>query len=196
MLISPRFASALAYAAELHQEQERKVSGVPYVAHLLRVAGIVLEYGGNEEEAIAALLHDALEDQGGMPVLDEIRRRFSEAVAATVLGCSDAHTRPKPPWRDRKQAHVDQVRGASPSIRMVVAADKLDNARSLLREYRVRGELLWNFFHGGRDGTLWYYDAMLAALQGVGITALVEEFERTLMEIRRIAQEGDRKFEI
>ena len=126
-----------------------------------------------------------------MPVLEEIRRRFGEAVAEIVLGCSDAHVRPKPPWRERKQAHVDHVRAASPSVRLVVAADKLDNARSLLREYRVRGESLWNFFHGGRDGTLWYYDAMLAALKDAGVTALVEELERTLVEIRRIADEGN-----
>src|SRR5271157_4970069 len=105
MLLSPRFNSALIYAAELHQEQERKVSGSPYLGHLLRVAGIVLEYGGNEDEAIGALLHDAVEDQGGMPVLEEIRRRFGEAVAETVLGCSDAQARPKPPWQQRKQAH-------------------------------------------------------------------------------------------
>jgi GTP pyrophosphokinase len=91
---------------------------------------------------------------------------------------------------------VDHVRAASSSIRLVVAADKLDNARSLLREYRVRGELLWNFFHGGRAGTLWYYDAMLAALKETGSTALVEEFERTLVEIRRIADEGNLKSEI
>jgi GTP pyrophosphokinase len=190
MLLSARFTSALAYAAELHQEQERKVSGVPYVAHLLRVAGIVLEYGGNEDEAIAALLHDAVEDQGGTPVLEEIRRRFGQSVAETVWGCSDAHVRPKPPWRDRKQAHVDHVAAAPPSVRLVVAADKLDNARSLLREYRVRGESLWNFFHGGREGTLWYYDAMLAALKNAGVTALIEELERTLAEIRRTAEEG------
>jgi GTP pyrophosphokinase len=190
MLLSPRFISALAYAAQLHQDQERKVSGVPYVAHLLRVTGLVLEYGGSEDEAIAALLHDAVEDQGGMPVLEEIRRQFGDTVAETVLGCSDAHTRPKPPWRDRKQAHVDHVRAASPSVRLVVAADKLDNARSLLREYRVRGESLWNFFHGGREGTLWYYDAMLAALKGTELTALVEEVERTLREIRGIADQG------
>ncbi len=190
MLLSQRFTSALAYAAELHAEQERKVSGSPYMAHLLRVAGIVLEYGGNEDEAIAALLHDAVEDQGGMPVLEEIRRRFGDAVAETVLGCSDTHVRPKPPWQERKQAHVDYVYGASPSVRLVVAADKLDNARSLVREYRVRGESLWNFFHGGRDGTLWYYDAMLAALKDAGVTALVDELERTLVEMRTIVEEG------
>jgi len=195
MLLSPRFNSALIYAAELHQEQERKVSGSPYLGHLLRVAGIVLEYGGNEDEAIGALLHDAVEDQGGMPVLEEIRRRFGEAVAETVLGCSDAQARPKPPWQQRKQAHVDHVRSASPAVRMVVAADKLDNARSLLREYRIRGESLWNFFHGGRSGTLWYYDAMLAALKDAGVSPLVEELERTLAEIRTIADEGRTKSE-
>jgi (p)ppGpp synthase/HD superfamily hydrolase len=192
MLLSPRFTSALVHATELHQDQERKVSGVPYVAHLLRVAGLVLEYGGNEDEAIAALLHDAVEDQGGMPVLEEIRRQFGDAVADTVLGCSDALARPKPPWRDRKQAHIEHVRAATPSVQLVVAADKLDNARSLLREYRVRGELLWNFFHGRREGTLWYYNAMLAALKGIGVSALVEEFERTLVEIRRIADESSK----
>jgi GTP pyrophosphokinase len=191
MLLSSRFTLALVYATELHQEQERKVSGAPYVAHLLRVAGIVLEYGGTEDDAIAALLHDAVEDQGGMPILDEIRRRFGETVAETVLGCSDAQAIPKPPWQQRKQAHVEHVRVASPAVRIIVAADKLDNARSLLREYRVRGESLWNFFHGGRSGTLWYYDAMLAALKESGITPLVEELERTLAEMRRIADEGN-----
>ena len=109
MLLSSRFTSALAYAAELHQEQERKVSGVPYVAHLLRVAGIVLEYGGNEDEAIAALLHDAVEDQGGMPVLDEIRRRFGDTVAETVLGCSDALS-----GRSRRGATEAGPRGSRP----------------------------------------------------------------------------------
>ena len=196
MLLSPRFTAALAYAAELHREQERKVSGVPYIGHLLRVAGIVLEYGGSEDEAIAALLHDAVEDQGGTPVLEEIRRRFGEAVAETVLGCSDTQARPKPPWQQRKQAHVDHVRAASRSVRMVVAADKLDNARSLVSEYRIRGESLWRFFHGGRSGTLWYYDAMLAVLKDAGVTTLVEELERTVAEMRRIVDEGNLRSEI
>jgi GTP pyrophosphokinase len=196
MLLSSRFTAALAYAAELHREQERKVSGVPYLGHLLRVAGIVLEYGGNEDEAIAALLHDAVEDQGGTPVLDEIRRRFGQPVAETVLGCSDSQVRPKPPWQQRKQAHVDHVRAASSSVRMVVAADKLDNARSLLSEYRIRGESLWDFFHGGRTGTLWYYDAMLTVLKDAGVTALIEELDRTVAEMRRIVDEGGRKSEI
>ncbi len=187
MLLTPRFASALVYAAELHQQQERKVSGVPYIAHLLRVSGIVLEYGGNEKEAIAAMLHDAVEDQGGSPVLEAIREKFGETVAAIVAGCSDSFARPKPPWRQRKQDHVDHVRAAAPSVRLVVAADKLDNTRSLLREYRVRGESLWGFFHGGRQGTLWYYGAMLAALKEPGSSPLVEEFERTLEELRRMA---------
>ena len=185
MLLSPRFTDALTYTAELHQQQERKVSGVPYVAHLLRVAGIVLEYGGTEDEAIAALLHDAVEDQGGVPVLDEIRRRYGDAVADVVWSCSDAHAKPKPPWQERKEAHVTHVRAAGHSVRLVVAADKLDNARSLLREYLIRGESLWDFFHGRRDGTLWYYEAMLAALKDAGTSPLVEELSGTLAEIKR-----------
>ena len=190
MLLTPRFTSALSYAAELHQQQQREVSGVPYVARPATAwRASRLEYGGNEDEAIAALLHDAVEDQGGMPVSDAIGARFGPAVAEIVLGCSDSLVRPKPPWRQRKEAHVEHVRTASPSVRLVVAADKLDNARSLLREYRVRGESLWGFFHGGREGTLWYYDAMLAALKEGGATALVEELERTLQEIHRLAEQ-------
>lgn len=187
MLLTSRFTDALAYTADLHREQERKVSGVPYLAHLLRVAGIVLEYGGTEDEAIAGLLHDAVEDQGGMPVLEEIRRRYGDAVAEVVMACSDAHTTPKPPWRKRKEAHVEHVRAASHSVRLVVAADKLDNARSLLREYLVRGESLWEFFHGRRDGTLWYYEAMLAALKDADSTPLVEKLASTVNEMKRIA---------
>jgi (p)ppGpp synthase/HD superfamily hydrolase len=184
MHLSPRFTAALSYAAELHQQQERKVSGVPYVAHLLRVTGIVLEYGGNEDEAIAGLLHDAVEDQGGLPVLEEIRGRFGETVAETVWGCTDSYTRPKPPWRERKLAHIEHVRAASPSVRLVVAADKLDNARSLVRDYRIRGEALWGFFHGGREGTLWYYQAMLEVLKGGTPDALAEEIGRALEELQ------------
>lgn len=187
MELSHRFTDALAYTAALHQKQRRKVSDSPYVAHLLRVAGIVLEYGATEDEAIAALLHDAIEDQGGGPTREEIRLRFGNEVVAIVEGCSDADTVPKPPWRKRKEEHIAEVRQASPSVRLVVAADKLDNARSLLQEYRHRGESLWDFFHGRREGTLWYYRAMLEALAAGGVTPLVEEFQRTLEEIERLA---------
>jgi (p)ppGpp synthase/HD superfamily hydrolase len=190
MFVSSRFSEALSYVAALHAEQRRKVSGEPYLAHLLAVAAIVMEHGGNEDEAIAALLHDAVEDQGGMATLEEIRRRFGRAVAEIVEGCSDAFTKPKPPWRQRKEAHIARLREASASVRLVVAADKLHNAASLVREYRQRGESLWASFHGGRDGTLWYYRAVADALNQAGATPIVEELDRAVEELALLIADG------
>ena len=184
MVVSSRLAEALSYVAALHAEQRRKVSGEPYLAHLLAVAAIVMEHGGNEDETIAALLHDAVEDQGGMATLEEIRRRFGPSVAEIVEGCSDAMVSPKPPWRQRKDAHIARLREASASVRLVVAADKLHNAGSLVREYRRRGESLWASFHGGRDGSLWYYRAMTDALKQAAATPIVEELDRAVEEFR------------
>ena len=186
MGLSSRFSEALTYAAALHAEQRRKVSGEPYLAHLLAVAAIVMEHGGNEDETIAALLHDAVEDQGGMATLDEIRRRFGATVAEIVEGCSDAMVSPKPPWRQRKEAHIARLRGASPSVRLVVAADKLHNVGSLAREYRRRGESLWALFHGGRDGTLWYYRAVTDVLKQAARTPIVEELDRAVEELESL----------
>jgi (p)ppGpp synthase/HD superfamily hydrolase len=190
MIVSSRFSEALSYVAALHADQRRKVSGEPYLAHLLAVAAIVMEHGGNEDEAIAALLHDAVEDQGGIATLDEIRRRFGPAVAEIVEGCTDAIGSPKPPWRQRKEAHIARLRDASPSVRLVVAADKLHNASSLVREYRRRGESLWASFHGGRDGTLWYYRAMADFLKQAAATPIVEELDRTLEDLRSLVADG------
>jgi (p)ppGpp synthase/HD superfamily hydrolase len=184
MPLSSRFTEALTYVAALHANQRRKVSGEPYLAHLLAVTAIVLEHGGNEDEAIAALLHDAVEDQGGTATLEEIRRRFGATVAEIVEGCSDTMVSPKPPWRERKEAHVAHLREASPSVRLVVAADKLHNVASLVREYRRRGESLWPIFHGGRDGTLWYYRTVADALKQTAATPIVEELDRAVEEFR------------
>jgi GTP pyrophosphokinase len=178
-----RLSEAFSYAAELHTTQLRKGTEVPYVAHLISVAGIVLHYGGSEDEAIAALLHDAVEDQGGPPVLREIERRFGPGVAAIVEGCTDADTVPKPPWRARKEAYVAHLLEASPSVRLVSAADKLDNARSILRDYRELGEGLWGRFTGGRDGTLWYYRALVTAFRAGGDGPLIQELDRVVSEI-------------
>ncbi len=162
------------------------------MAHLLRVAGIVLENGGTEDEAIAALLHDAVEDQGGKPVCQEIGCRFGERVAAIVEGCTDSDVSPKPPWRQRKEAHLAGLRHASDAVRLVVAADKLDNARALLVEYRRRGESLWDFFKGGRDGTLWYYRSMIEILQAprslppASPSPLVEELRLTVEQLDQL----------
>ena len=186
MTLSARFAEATTYAIALHADQRRKASGEPYAAHLLAVAAIVLEHGGSEDEAIAALLHDAIEDCGGAPIRDEIRRRFGPRVVAIVDGCTDADVTPKPPWRPRKEAHLARLREASASVRLVAAADKLHNARALVREYRVRGEALWDHFRGGRDGTLWYYRTAADVLSNVEETPLVEELQRTVAQLERL----------
>ena len=179
-----RFESALVFAAQLHRKQRRKGSGVAYVSHLLAVAALVIEHGGDEDEAIAALLHDAIEDQGGLKTRDEIRRRFGGRVTAIVEGCTDSQpTR----WKDRKLAYVAGIRDMSPSIRLVSAADKLHNARSILRDYRALGEDLWQRFVGGRKGTLWYYRAVMEALLEAGRTPLVDELGRVVREIERLA---------
>lgn len=182
-----RLSDAFSYAAALHAEQRRKISGEPYLTHLMAVAAIVLEHGGDEDETVAALLHDAVEDQGGKPTLEQIRRRFGNRVAEIVDGCSDADETPKPPWRGRKEAHLARLRGASASVRLVSAADKLHNARCLLREYRRRGDEVWDHFYGGRDGTLWYYRAVVDALKHAGASPLLEELDRAVAEIERIS---------
>jgi len=188
--LGARFDEALAFAARLHRDQLRKGTEIPYVSHLLAVAGIALENGANEDEAIAALLHDAVEDQGGAPTLVEIRRRFGEAVADIVAGCTDTDEVPKPPWRGRKEAYVAHVASASPSVRLVSAADKLHNARSILADYRRHGERIWKRFAGGREGTLWYYRALVDAFRTHGETPLVDELARTVAELERLAAAG------
>jgi GTP pyrophosphokinase len=189
-MLSARFEEALVYAARLHARQQRKATQVPYVAHLMSVAALVLEYGGGEDEAIAALLHDAVEDQGGSATRGEICRRFGEDVASIVDGCSDTDVEPKPPWRARKEAHLAHMRHASPAVQLVTAADKLHNARSLLEDYRLHGERLWQRFNGGKDGTLWYYRVMVGALSGAP-AALVCELDRVVSELERLSAASD-----
>lgn len=168
MFLSERYKDALDFAFTLHHRQVRKGSGVPYVAHVLGVSSLALEYGADEDEAIAALLHDAGEDQGGQKTIDEIRARFGARVAEIVVGCSDSLETPKPPWRARKERYVQHLAQATPSVRLVAGSDKLYNARSILADYRRIGDELWGRFTGGRDGTLWYYRAVTAALETGG----------------------------
>jgi (p)ppGpp synthase/HD superfamily hydrolase len=187
VVLSARFDQALPFAAGLHRRQLRKGTTIPYVSHLLGVTGIVLEHGGNEDEAIAALLHDAVEDQGGASTLQAIRARFGEAVAAIVEGCTDTDVVPKPPWRPRKEAYIAHVASASPSVRLVSAADKLHNARTILADYRRYGDAVWGRFSGGKSGTLWYYRALVEAFRTHGVTPLVDELDRVVREIERLA---------
>jgi (p)ppGpp synthase/HD superfamily hydrolase len=190
-MLSKQFNEALQYAAQLHANQVRKVNGEPYVAHLLGVTSLVLDYDGNEDEAIAALLHDAIEDQGGAAVGDEIGRRFGAAVAEIVRGCTDADTTPKPPWQERKDAFLARLEHASPSICLVVAADKLHNVRSITRDFRQLGDAIWRHFKGGREKTLWYYRAVVEVLKHSETTPLVEELDRAVGELEGMAGGGD-----
>ena len=184
MLLSRRFTEALTFATELHATQVRKSSGVPYIAHLLGVASLVLEYGATEDEAIAALLHDAVEDQGGEATRQEICRRFGNTVTKIVDGCTDANTDPKPPWRQRKEAFIASIPTASASVRLVTAADKLYNARSIIKDYQVLGEDIWERFKGGKAGTLWYYRSLVEALDKAGATPLTDELKKVVRELQ------------
>jgi hypothetical protein len=152
-----RYVAALEFAATLHVTQRRKGSGVPYLAHLLAVSALVWETGGDEDQAIAGLLHDAVEDQGGPPTLEVIRARFGPRVAAMVEACTDAVEVPKPPWRPRKEAFLVALHQAPADALVVVAADKLHNATAIVCDLEARGADVWGRFTGGREGTVWYY---------------------------------------
>jgi GTP pyrophosphokinase len=190
-MLTERFEDALVYAARLHKAQLRKATPVPYVAHLLAVAGLVLEHGGGEDEAIAALLHDAIEDQSnGGRTRDEIGARFGDRVLAIVLGCSDTESdagAAKSPWRARKEAYIAHLSSAPDAVRLVSAADKLHNARSVLEAFRESGDAAFDRFTGKKDGTLWYYGAIVDALRGAVPGALHRELERTVQELVRLA---------
>ncbi len=183
--MTDRFREALALATELHAGQFRKGTTIPYISHLLAVAAIALEFGATEDEAIAALLHDAIEDAGGAAAREEIRRRFGDAVVAIVEGCTDAEVIPKPPWRERKEAYIAHIPQASVPIRLVSMADKLHNVQSVLRDYRVCGEEVWSRFRGGRGGTLWYYRALVDAFRQAGANPLLGELDRAVTELER-----------
>ncbi|MEG4203220.1 HD domain-containing protein [Microcoleus sp. Pol7_A1] len=188
MILSNRFSEALTYAAELHATQLRKGSGVPYIAHLLGTASIALEYGANEDEAIAALLHDAIEDRGGPTTREAIRHRFGDTVTAIVDGCTDSDETPKPPWRQRKQAYIDRISTASASVRLVSAADKLYNVRSILKDSRQLGDVVWERFKGGKEGSLWYYRSLVEAFRKAELTPIVEELDRTVLEFQQFSE--------
>jgi (p)ppGpp synthase/HD superfamily hydrolase len=184
--LGPRFLRAFNFAADKHAGQTRKASTIPYIAHLMGVASLVLEFGGDEDLAIAALLHDVVEDCGGAPMLKEVRRRFGPRVAKIVDGCTDADTHPKPPWRERKETYILHLKSADAETRLVSAADKLNNVRSILSDYRDVGESVWDRFKGGRDGTLWYYRALLDEFRRKP-NRLIRELELAIKELEATA---------
>ena len=160
--LTPKFIEALGYAARKHAMQTRKASEVPYLGHLLSVAGLVIEADGTETQAIAALLHDAAEDQGGERTLAEIDEKFGAGVASIVAECSDTFETPKPPWHARKKGYIDHLRVASEGAVLVSLADKLDNARAILRDFRALENEVWQRF-SVQDPQLhlWYYRSLL-----------------------------------
>jgi len=185
--VTARFEDAFLYAARAHAGQTKKGKPTPYVAHLMAVAALVLDDGGDEDEVIAALLHDVVEDQGGRARLADVRARFGERVAAIVEGCSDSFETPKRPWIERKQAYVAHARTASPSIVRVSAADKLVNVGAILRDHRLVGDQVWKRFNAAPDQIVWYYCAVEAALREAGGGPLVDELARTNEGLKALA---------
>ncbi|MHB1022484.1 MAG: HD domain-containing protein [Acidobacteriaceae bacterium] len=195
---SARFSLALELATALHARQQRKRTGVPYVAHLLDVCSIVMQADGDEEQAIAALLHDAPEDQGGYETLHMIRRLFGKRVSTIVKDCTDSYDGHDDQlhWRERKAVHVTHFREHALSEScLVYAADKLANSRSMLRDLRRYGSDVWQLFSGGREGTLWYLEAMSQTFrERVGDTAMtrvpgnvtevLDELDRSIAEMK------------
>lgn len=183
--LTSKFEQALVYATRLHANQTRKISGVPYIAHLLSVAALVLEAGGTEEEVIAALLHDSIEDQGGKATREEIRQSFGDKVVAIINGCTEWDTPPKPPWQERKNRYLENLRHASTSVRRVSLADKLHNARSLLADWRQYGDSIWTYFKASREGTLWFYQSLVQVYRQTGSDWMTEELERVVGQLHQ-----------
>lgn len=184
-----RLTDAFSFAATAHAEQVRKGTPIPYISHLMAVSSLVLEYGGSEDEAIAGLLHDAVEDCGAQYEAI-IRDRFGEIVADIVMGCTDGTpdgAGEKAPWRTRKEAYVAHLNHAAPNVRLVSCCDKLHNARAILRDYLQLGDTLFDRFNAGKSGVLWYYRALSDSFTKLGarpakeLDAVVRELERVAM---------------
>ncbi len=186
MTLTSRFQEALVLAFSLHADQKRKGTSVPDIAHRLGVTSRGVANGADEDEAIAALLHDAVEDQGGIQTRQLIQQRFGERVAQIVDGLSDSHTTPKPPWRERKEKYLAHLRQADASVRLVSAADKLYNARSILKDYQLHGEPIWDRFRDGKEGTLWYYHSLVELFKTFEPTPLTTELAQVVAELEAL----------
>lgn len=186
--LSSRFAEGLQLAFRLHRNQRRKGTSIPYISHLLAVVSLVMEAGGDEDQAIAALLHDAAEDQGGERILSEIEEQFGPRVASYVEACSDTLTNPKPPWRERKERYLARLAAEEGAARLISLADKLHNARSILADLRRSGAVAWGRFNGGKEGTLWYYRSLCAIFAASDSSGMAVELERVLADIEALSQ--------
>jgi GTP pyrophosphokinase len=184
-----RLAEAVAAAVRIHGAQLRKGTTIPYLSHLLGACSIALDYGANEDEAIAALLHDAIEDGEPTEVARQIVWSFGEEVGRIVEGCSDSDTHPKPPWPERKEAYLVRLASEDRSVLLVSASDKLHNARSIVRDVRAVGEAVWDRFNASKDDTLRYYRRLVAAYRAnpAHTPALIAELDRTVTEMEVLA---------
>ena len=183
---SARLGEALRFAADAFASVRRKGTEIPYLSHLLQVVVHVAEHGGNEDQLIAAVLHDYLEDiEGASP--SAIADRFGARVAWLVQELSDATTRPKPPWRQRKVAYLDHLRVAEAEVKLISAADKLHNARAIHRDLGAVGDAVWDRFNANRDDILWYYDQLVAALANGWSSPLLAELAVEVDALRRAA---------
>jgi 8-oxo-dGTP pyrophosphatase MutT (NUDIX family) len=187
VMLSDRFEQALQFAAATHRTQIRKGSGIPYMGHLLGVCSLVIEDGGSEDEAIGALLHDAAEDLGGQAMLDQISARFGAHVARIVEGCTDTLESPKPRWCERKRSYLEHLKCQPDSVLRVSLADKLFNARAILRDYLEVREALWPRFKAGREGQLWYYRQLADRFKELLPGRMAEELSDVIAELERVA---------
>lgn len=186
--ISKRFREALDYTAALHADHARKGGDVPYLSHLLGVAALAMQYGASEDEAIAALLHDAVEDQGGLPTLLAIRERFGDEVARIVDACSDTDQIPKPPWRHRKEAYLRHLESTDDSVRLVSTCDKIHNLQTILSDFYEVGRKIFERFNAGELETLWYYDELSKVFSRLGPARPAADLARTLDSLKRELQ--------
>ena len=189
MTYGRRFDEAFRFAHDLHRDQTRKGGPTPYIHHLMGVASLVGEHGGTEDQVIAGLLHDAPEDQGGEKTLRAIRDTFGEVVAEYVEGCTDSFTSPKPLWRPRKEAFIAHMETTPGPTKLIVAADKLYNLRSMIRDHRQIGDRLWERFTANKDSTLWYYRELLKALARGWNHPILEELSEALDKLTEQAGE-------
>src|SRR5438552_384627 len=178
-----RFEQAVLYATHVHGGHMRKGTTIPYIAHLLAVTALVLEDDGDEDDAIAALLHDAAEDQGGRERLEDIRSRFGQRVAGIVEACSDTFETPKPPWRERKRSYLQHLESAPDEVLRVSLADKLHNIRAITLDYERLGDQLWERFNSDSD-QLWYYGALAELFARRRPNLHAKELSRYVAELR------------
>jgi (p)ppGpp synthase/HD superfamily hydrolase len=193
MILSARFESALVYATRLHRQQQRKVVPTPYIGHLLAVSALVLEDGGDEDEAIAALLRDAIEDQGGEATRREVWQRFGARVTAIVDGCTEPAGRPQEPWRQHKQRYLAKIQQGSVAVHRVALADKLHNGRSLWHHLQQQGNDVWQHFRASPGELLWLYETQVHLFESIHPGWMATELDAIVQGLKPFIDEESPK---